>query len=105
MKYCGNVTANITNHANNIQLCCMDFLINDVDSTSLKQGLIIEEAYDNDRLPGLTYCTYKNENLLNSKIENIIELFEMHAQVSILKDDEEYKLHITKENIHKLFLN
>jgi hemin uptake protein HemP len=29
----------------------------------------------------------------------------MHDQVFILKDGEVYKLHITKENVHKLFLN
>lgn len=105
MKYCGNVMANFASNANNKQLCCMDFLINDVAKTSLKQALVIEEAYDNDRLSGLMYCTYKTENLLNSEIKNIIQLFEMHDQVFILKDEEVYKLHITKENVHKLFLN
>jgi len=43
--------------------------------------------------------------LLNSEIRNVIELFEMHDQIFLLKDDEVYKLHITKENVHKLFLN
>jgi hypothetical protein len=105
MKYCGNVMTNIANNANNKQLCCMDFLINDVAKTSLKQALTIEEAYDNGRLSGLMYCTYKTENLFNSEIKNIIELFQMHDQVFVLKDDEVYKLHITKENVHKLFLN
>jgi hypothetical protein len=105
MKYCGNVMANITNNANNKQLCCMDFLINDIAKTSLRQALDIEEAYDNNRLSGLMYCTYKTENLLNSEIKNIIELFEMHDQVFLLKEDEVYKLHVTKENVHKLFLN
>ena len=40
MKYCGNVMANIANNANNKQLCCIDFLINDAAKTSLKQALI-----------------------------------------------------------------
>ena len=105
MKYCGNVMTNISNNANNKQLCCMDFLINDVAKSSLKQALVIEEAYDNNRLSGLMYCTYKTGNLLNSEIKNIIELFEMHDQVFILNHDEVYKLHVTKENVHKLFLN
>jgi hypothetical protein len=105
MKYCGNVMTNIAYNANNKQLCCMDFLINDVAKSSLKQALVIEEAYDNNRLSGLMYCTYKTGNLLNSEIKNIIELFEMHDQVFILNHDEVYKLHVTKENVHKLFLN
>jgi len=42
---------------------------------------------------------------LNSDLENLIELFEMHDQIFLLKNDEVYKLHISKENVHKLFLN
>ena len=44
------------------------------------------------------------EDLVNSEIRNIIELFELHDQVFMLKDDEQDKLHVTKENVHKLFL-
>jgi hypothetical protein len=96
---------NIADGATNKQLCCMDFLINDIAKNSLKQAMTVEQVYDNNRLSGLVYCNYKTENLLNSDIKHMIELFEMHDQVFILKDDEVYKLHITKENIHKLFLN
>jgi hypothetical protein len=105
MKYCGNVMENIAKNANNKQVCCMDFLINDIAKTSLKQALTIEEAYNNNRIAGLMYCTYKTETLLNSEIKDMIELFEMHDQIFILKDDEVYKLHVTKENVHKLFLS
>jgi hypothetical protein len=105
IKYCGKVMENIAKNANNKQVCCMDFLINDIAKTSLKQALTIEEAYNNDRIAGLMYCTYKTESLLKSEIKDMIELFEMHDQIFILKDDEVYKLHVTKENVHKLFLN
>jgi hypothetical protein len=105
MKYCGKVMENIAKNSNNKQVCCMDFLINDIAKTSLKQALTIEEAYDNNRIAGLMYCTYKTETLLNSEIKDMIELFKMHDQIFILKDDEVYKLHVTKENVHKLFLN
>src|ERR671919_109072 len=105
MKYCGNVMENIANNSNGKQVCCMDFLINDIAKSSLKQALTIEEAYNNSRIPGLMYCTYKTEILLNSEIIDMIELFEMHDQIFIVKNDEIYKLHVTKENVHKLFLN
>ena len=104
-KYCRQVMTNIAGSANNKQLCCMDFLINDIAKSSLKQAMTVEQVYDNNRLSGLVYCNYKTENLLNSDIKHMIELFEMHDQVFILKDGEVYKLHITKENVHKLFLN
>jgi hypothetical protein len=105
MKYCGKAIENIVKNADNKQVCCMDFLINDVGEASLKQALAIEKVYDNDRLAGLMYCTYKTDNLLNLEIKDLIELFEMHDQIFILREDEVYKLHITKENVHKLFLS
>jgi hypothetical protein len=104
-KYCRQVMRNIADGANNKQLCCMDFLVNDIAKNSLKQAMTVEQVYDNNRLSGLVYCNYKTENLLNSDIKSMIELFEMHDQIFILKDTEVYKLHITKENVHKLFLN
>ena len=105
VKYFSHVVKNIANNANNRQLCCVDFLINDIAKDSMKQALTIEHVYDNHRLPGIVYCSYKTDTLLNSEIENLIELFEMHDQIFLLKNDEVYKLHITKENVHKLFLN
>jgi len=104
MKYCDKVVENVVRSADNQQVCCMDFVINDVVKDSLKQALVVEKAYDDNRIAGLMFCTYKTDNLLNSEIKDLIELFEMHDQIFILKEDEVYKLHITKEDIHKLFL-
>ncbi|MGA9154173.1 MAG: hypothetical protein WBZ36_26620 [Candidatus Nitrosopolaris sp.] len=105
MKYFGKIIENIAKNSNNKQVCCLDFLINDVAKASLKQALTIEEAYDNNRLAGLTYCTYKTTTLLNSEIKNMLELFELHDQIFLLNGDVVHKLHVTKENVHKLFLN
>jgi hypothetical protein len=104
-KYCKQVITKIEDVSNNRQLCCMDFLINDISKNSLKQAMVVEQLYDNNRLSGLMYCNYMTESLINSDINNMIELFEMHDQVFILKDTEVYKLHVTKENVHKMFLN
>lgn len=104
-KYCKQVMTNISSNAKNNQLCCMDFLINDIANSSLKDAMIVEQLYDNNRLSGLVYCNYKTQNLINSDINSMMELFEMHDQVFILKDSDVYKLHITKENVHKMFLN
>jgi hypothetical protein len=104
-KYFSRIINNITKNSDGKQVCCVDFLINDVAESSLKQALTIENAYNNSRFPGLMYCAYKTWVLLNSEIKDMIELFEIHDQIFIVKDDEIYKLHITKENVHKLFLN
>jgi hypothetical protein len=105
MNYCNTVIENIVKNANNKPVCCMDFLINDIGKDSFKQALTLEKAYDDNRIAGLMYCTYKTNNLLNLEIKDLIKLFDMHDQIFILKEDEVYKLHITKENVHKLFLS
>jgi len=105
MKYFRMIIENIAKNSNNKQVCCLDFLINDVAKASLKQALIIEEVYDKIRLAGLTYCTYKTATLLNSEIKNMLELFELHDQIFLVNGDEVRTLHVTKENVHKLFLN
>jgi len=105
MNYCGKVMQNIATNSNNKQVCCLDFLINDIARSSLQQALTIEKSYDDSRIPGLMYCTYKMETLLSAEIKDLVELFEGHDQVFILKQDDVYKLHITKENVHKLFLD
>ncbi|NOJ29957.1 MAG: hypothetical protein DA328_07305 [Nitrososphaeraceae archaeon] len=106
LGYCTTIMENIAvNNVNKKQVCCIDFLIDDVAKSSLQQAMTIEKAYDASRIPGLMYCTYKTETLLRAKINDLLELFEGHDQVFILKDDDVYKLHITKENVHKLFLS
>jgi hypothetical protein len=101
-KYFVKVMNNITSNSNGKQVCCF---INDVAKSSFKQALTIERLYDNSRIPGFVYCAYKTETFLGSEIKDMIELFERHDQIFIVKVDEVYKLHITKENVHKLFLN
>ena len=99
MKYFNRIIENIAKNANNIQVCCLDLLINDVAKASLKQALTIEKAYNSNRLVGLTYCTYKTATLLSSEIKDLLELFELHDQIFLLNKDEVHKLHVTKENV------
>ena len=105
LKYCGATMERIAKSANNRQVCCMDFLINDVAKSSLKQAMTIEPAYDNDRISGFMFCTYRTDTLLNADMASILELFELHDQVFVLKESEVYKLHVTKESVHKFFIS
>ena len=103
-EYYNMVVENIVKKANNRKLCCMDFVINDVGKASIKQALAMEKVYNSNRLAGLMYCVYRSDTLSNSEIKDLIELIEEHDQIFILKEDEVYKLHLTKENVHKFFL-
>lgn len=104
-KYCGATMERIAQSANNRQVCCMDFLINDVAKSSLKQAMNIEHSYDNDRISGFMFCTYRTDTLLGADMTSILDLFDMHDQVFVLKESEVYRLHVTKESIHKFFIN
>jgi hypothetical protein len=64
----------VVKNADNKQVCCMDFLMNDVGKASLKQAQSIENVHDDNRIAGLMYCTYKTENLLNSEIKDLITI-------------------------------
>ena len=86
-------------------MCCVDFLLNDVAKLSIEETIEIERAYDQNKLEGLAFCPYKIKDLLNSSVSNIVALFDAHQQIFVLKNNELYKLYITKESIHKLFLS
>ena len=104
-KYCGRVIQNISKESKKQPLCCVDFVITDVANNSFSHAMKLEQSYDDARLPGLMFCPYKSSDLMNSDITDIIELFLMHDRIFVLKNDDIYKLNITKESIHKIFLN
>jgi len=104
-KYCNQVVQKIVKESKKKPLCCIDFIITDIANNSFRHAMELENAYDNARLPGLMFCPYKAADLVNSDISNIIELFLMHDRIFVIKNDDIYKLHLTKESIHKIFLN
>lgn len=104
-KYCGKIIENIIRESKKQPLCCVDFVITDIAQNSFDRAMEIEKSYDESRLPGLMFCPYKSSDLMNSDITDMIELFLMHDRIFLVKNDDIYKLHITKESIHKIFLN
>ena len=104
-RYCGKVMQNIVKESQKKPLCCVDFMITDIADNSFRHAMELEKGYDEARLPGLMFCPYKASDLMKSDITDMIELFMMHDRIFVLKNDDIYKLHITKESIHKIFLN
>ena len=104
-KYCTKLIQRIIKESEKKPLCCVDFVITDIANNSFRKAMEIEKAYDESRLPGLMFCPYKASDLMNSDITDMIELFLLHDRIFVVKNDDIYKLHITKESIHKIFLN
>ncbi|WP_144734945.1 plasmid partition protein ParG [Candidatus Nitrosocosmicus arcticus] len=105
MKHIKQILQNISQHSNEKEICLVDFLVNDIASSSITEAIHLEKEYDKNRLEGLVFCAYEMNNLFNASTSEMIEMFESHDQVFILNNDQIFKLHLTKENIHKLFLS
>ncbi|WP_458746367.1 hypothetical protein [Candidatus Nitrosocosmicus sp. T] len=105
IEYFNYTLQNIVKKSKNRELCCVDFLLNDIAKSDIKETLEIERAYNQNKLSGLAFCPYKIKDLSNTTLSDIIAIFEAHQQIFVVKEDELYKLNITKENIHKLFLS
>jgi len=105
MKHIKDILQNISQNSNNKEICLVDFLINDIASSSISEAISLEKQYDKNRLDGLVFCAYEMANLFKASTSEMVEMFESHDQVFILNDDQIFKLHLTKENIHKLFLS
>ncbi len=104
-KYFNNILQNILENASDKQICCIDFLIDDISNSSLNEAINIEKSYNEKRLHGIVFCAYKAENLFGASIKDLITILNLHDQVFIIKNEQIYKLHLTKENIHKFFLS
>lgn len=89
----------------NKELCCMNFLIDEIAKSSIDEAINIEHAYEQNKLEGIVFCAYRIDNLLKTSISGMIEIFNLHEQIFMLRNEHIYKLYCTKENIHKLFLS
>ena len=105
MKHIKDILQNISQNSNNKEICLVDFLINDIATSSISEAISLEKQYDKNRLEGLVFCAYEMNNLFNASTLEMGEMFESHDQVFILSSDQIYKLHLTKVNLHKLFLS
>lgn len=103
--YCGNVMRRVAKESKGSSVCCMDFILGDIARSSLEKAITIEAGYNKKRIPGLMFCPYQTQTLLGAGIKNVMDLFVEHDQIFILKGDELHKLHVTKESVHKLFMN
>jgi hypothetical protein len=106
MKYCSNIVQNISKNSGNKEVYCVDFLMNDIaTTTSMKEAIKIDRAYDENKLEGIVFCACRANIFFDSPIGDMLDLFDSHEQIFIIKDGLVYKLHISRESVHKLFLN
>jgi len=88
------------------QLMVLAFLTGDLaDKKSVAKSASFCQWYQKQGVEGITHCVAQAKNILSGNLNDVLSLFDTHNQVFIAKKDSLYKLHVTKENIHKLFLD
>ncbi|MEW6042988.1 MAG: hypothetical protein AB1608_01880 [Thermoproteota archaeon] len=105
LRYFSQMVEKISKASKNHPLFAIDFVLADVASESLEEAIKLEREYDKDPMPGIFFCPYRAENVLSSSVAEAMELFLMHDPFYILKENELYKFHVTKESPHKIFLS
>lgn len=105
IKFCTKMVDKINKASKQKPLFAIDFVLAEIASFSLDDAMQLERDYDKNPAPGIVFCPYKAEDVMSSSIAEAMELFLMHDPFYILKDNELYKFHVTKESPHKLFLN
>lgn len=104
-KYFGQMISKISGSKKQNPVCGIDFVLTEVASRSISEALKLENDYDKNPLPGIFFCPYKAKDIMNSSLAETMDLFLIHDPFYILKKNELYKLHVTKESPHKLFFN
>lgn len=103
-SYTAQVIEQIIKTAGGNLVCGVGFIAGDIaHHGSLKKAIAIEKVFNTNRLQGYVFCPYKIKDLVFAGMDDLLELFQEHDQIYIQKKNMLYKLHITEENIHKLF--
>lgn len=105
-SYGSKVLEKIGGKVDKRQLFALAFLTGDLaEHQSPKKAVKFCQWYDKQGVPGITHCVADSKNIITGSLEDALELFQTHDQVYIAKKDGLHKIHVTRENIHKLFLN
>ncbi|TBR23128.1 MAG: hypothetical protein EPO63_06190 [Candidatus Nitrosotenuis sp.] len=96
-QYFDNITKTLETKPNQKPICVVGF----AHPPSVSVINNFEKEYNTRRLRGVAICTYDSKDLAGSSFDDIIELFEEHDKIFILKKDDFYELSITKENFLK----
>lgn len=71
----------------------------------LKNAVKFCQWYDQHEVPGSTFCLVNYKNVRSENIEEMFDFFDAHDQVFLVRKNGLYKIHVSEESIHKLFLN
>ena len=105
-QYAGKVLKKVASHLDTKSLFGLVFLAGEIaEKKSLKNAVKFCQWYDQKGVPGSTYCLVNYKNVLTGNMDELLDFFETHDQVFIVRKNGLFKIHVSEESIHKLFLN
>lgn len=102
VKYAEKVIQSIPKSKKNKQLIIGAFLTGDLAKDSIKKSAKFCEWYDKKNVPGITHCIALTQTIMQNKIEDMLDLFNCHQQVFIVKNKKLHRLRVTEENFYTL---
>jgi len=101
--YVKKVLKKVGNEVNTDQLLTLVFLTQNMTKPrTVKKASKFCEWFKAKKVPGITQCLVDTDNVFSGKTEDIIEFFNCHDQVFIVKDDKLHKLRLTDESFFSL---
>ncbi len=104
-NYFTQVIKKVVKAAGGNLMCGIGFFAGDFAHHGLlKKAFAFEKTFNTNRPKGFVFCPYQTKDLVSEGADALLELLREHDQIYIQKKDSLYKLHVTEENVHKLFL-
>ncbi|HXV66847.1 MAG TPA: hypothetical protein VD731_06465 [Nitrosopumilaceae archaeon] len=105
-QYTGKVLQKVGAQLENKSLFSIAFLADELsEKKSLHSAKKFCHWYDQKGVPGSTFCLINYKNVLKGDMDEMLDFFDTHDQVFIVRKNGFFKIHVSEESIHKLFLN
>lgn len=103
-EYAKKIVESVPKTPKGKQLLIAAFLTGDLARDSIKKSAKFCEWYDKKHVPGITHCIALTETIMQNKIEDILELFNCHEQIFVIKNKTLHRLRVTEENYYTLII-
>ena len=105
-QYVEKVLKKISSKLDKKALFGLMFLAGDLSrKKSLSDAAKFCHWYDEKNVPGSTYCVMNIKDIPSGNAEELLDFFNFHDQVFIIRKKGFFKIHLSEESIHKLFLS
>lgn len=104
-QYSAKVFDNLANISKGKLACFVGFMTEDIAQRfSLSKANEIENIYNSKKIGGVVFCPYNVSKLTNYNLGDLLNLFEKHDKVFVIKQNEIFEINAAKTSYTKLFV-